>query len=125
VCQCSFIWRVGTKLLWRTATRIAWWRVSSVREISTVDVADRLDTTILYLYEGELTGLNEHDEKIPTGSVVLLDASVAENRGIQLTTGANPGKVVLMFAGKKVNEPDAWHGPIVTNTQEEVRATVT
>lgn len=87
------------------------------------DVADGLDTTILYLYEGELTGLNERDETIPTGSVVLLDASVAENRGIQLMTGANPGKV-LMFAGKKLNESVAWHGPIVMNTQEEVRATL-
>lgn len=89
-----------------------------------MDVASRLDTTLLYVYEGELSSLNNHEETVVApGSVILLDASSDEERGIYLKTGGTQAKV-LVFAGKKLNEPIAWHGPIVMNTQEQIRDTL-
>lgn len=31
---------------------------------------------------------------------------------------------VMLFAGKKLKEPIAWHGPIVMNTQEQIGETM-
>ncbi len=30
----------------------------------------------------------------------------------------------MLFAGKKLKEPVAWHGPIVMNTQDQVKETL-
>lgn len=93
----------------------------------TFNVAEGLDTTLLYLYEGTLTGVNEQDNdaasSIPRGSVIQLDATSDDARHVQLKT--SDGAKVIMFAGKKLNEPIAWHGPIVMNTQEQIRQTFT
>ena len=52
--------------------------------------------------------------------MVLLDASSDDNRDFTLQTrDYNAG--VMLFAGKKLREPIAWHGPIVMNTQEQIR----
>jgi hypothetical protein len=32
-------------------------------------------------------------------------------------------KVSLLFTGKKLNEPVMWHGPIVMNTQQQIKET--
>ena len=56
-------------------------------------------------------------------SVVLMDASSEARRGLTLTAGAAGKVAVMLFAGKKLNEPIAWHGPIVMNTQEQLRQT--
>lgn len=83
-----------------------------------------LDTAILYVYEGSLSSLNNNEEQINAGSVVLLDANSDDARGLELTTSKDNKASVLLFAGKKIKEPIAWHGPIVMNTQEQVRATL-
>jgi hypothetical protein len=92
-------------------------------------IADDFDTTILYVYDGELTHLNHqaasHSQSsvIPRGSVILMDASMPDKRHIELkasTKGAN----VMVFAGRKLRQPIAWHGPIVLNTQDEVTKTI-
>jgi hypothetical protein len=33
-------------------------------------------------------------------------------------------KVSLLFTGKKLNEPVMWHGPIVMNTQQQIKETL-
>ena len=49
-------------------------------------------------------------------SLVLFD------RGDEITVQAGPeGIRFLLVSGKPLEEPVAWHGPIVMNTQEEIR----
>ena len=90
---------------------------------ATMEVTNGLDTVMVYVYEGSLTRLNSK-ETIPTGSVVLLDASSDDVRGLELVaTDAEGGAKALLFAGKKLKEPVAWHGPIVMNTQQQIQHT--
>jgi quercetin 2,3-dioxygenase len=69
---------------------------------------------------------------VPTESVGWLDKnppSEAENRslvlfdrGDELTVQAGPDGVrFLLVSGKPLEEPVAWYGPIVMNTQEQLR----
>ncbi|KAL3901182.1 MAG: hypothetical protein SGARI_006111, partial [Bacillariaceae sp.] len=88
------------------------------------DILDGLDTALLYVYEGELAKVNDSPDPIKEGHIVLLDASSLENRGLEFATSADkPGKA-LLFAGKKLKQPIAWHGPIVMNTQQQVQDTI-
>lgn len=81
-----------------------------------------LDTAMLYVYEGGLKSVNGKNE-IQEGSVILFDATSDEHRGFIIQTqDYNSG--VMLFAGKKLKEPIAWHGPIVMNTQEQIRETM-
>jgi hypothetical protein len=49
-------------------------------------------------------------------SLVLFD------RGDEIVVQAGPeGIRFLLVSGKPLEEPVAWHGPIVMNTQEEIR----
>jgi redox-sensitive bicupin YhaK (pirin superfamily) len=44
------------------------------------------------------------------------------DRGDEVTVQAGPeGVRFLLVSGKPLGEPVAWHGPIVMNTQEEIR----
>ncbi|KAL7542278.1 hypothetical protein ACHAXR_011834, partial [Thalassiosira sp. AJA248-18] len=81
-----------------------------------------LDTAMLYVYERCLKSVNGKND-IPTGSVIVFDASSDEDRGFNIQTkDYNAG--VMLFAGKKLKEQIAWHGPIVMNTQEQIRSTM-
>lgn len=57
--------------------------------------------------------------------MVVFDASSdTTNREFELVVSKDAKPVsAIMFAGKKLNEPIAWHGPIVMNTQAELRQT--
>ena len=48
--------------------------------------------------------------------VVRFDASDNTVRGFELSAGSK-GMKAMLFAGKRINEPIAWRGPIVMNTQ--------
>lgn len=87
-----------------------------------VEVSPGMDTAMLYVYEGTLEKVNSEDS-VGEGNIVLFDASGDEQRGIELTTTSKEAKAIL-FAGKKLREPIAWHGPIVMNTQEQVHLTL-
>src|SRR6202045_3339539 len=53
-------------------------------------------------------------------SLVLFD------RGDEITVQAGPeGIRFLLVSGKPIEEPVAWHGPIVMNTQEQLRQAMT
>jgi redox-sensitive bicupin YhaK (pirin superfamily) len=46
-------------------------------------------------------------------------------RGDELTVQAGPqGIRFLLVSGKPIEEPVAWYGPIVMNTQEQLRQAV-
>lgn len=85
-------------------------------------IAEGMDTAILYVYEGCLGSVNDGSD-IQLGSVILLDADLDAIRGIKIET-KNEEAGVMLFAGKKLKEPIAWHGPIVMNTQEQIRTTL-
>lgn len=99
------------------------------------DVTEGFDTAMLYVYEGSLK-VGEDDEA-KQGSIVLFDASSDDARGFAVSVpeestddaddeGETSKGVVgaMLFAGKKIKEPIAWHGPIVMNTQDEIRQTI-
>ncbi|KAL3826464.1 hypothetical protein ACHAXA_011273 [Cyclostephanos tholiformis] len=85
-------------------------------------IGEGLDTAILYVYEGCLKSVNGEND-VQSGSVILLDATVDALRGLNIKTKDEEAGVML-FAGKKLKEPIAWHGPIVMNTQEQIRTTL-
>jgi hypothetical protein len=68
-----------------------------------------LETCLLYVYEGSAA---VNGQEAPLQSVVALE----------LLAGPE-GLSALLFAGKRLNEPIAWHGPIVMSTQEQLRET--
>jgi len=49
-----------------------------------------------------------------------LDASSETQRVVKLEATENNEMHVFLFAGKRLNEPISWHGPIVMNTQEQL-----
>jgi redox-sensitive bicupin YhaK (pirin superfamily) len=68
----------------------------------------------------EVQGVNYFDIKrdpiLGDGSLVLFD----DGEKIEITTKNKPVRFLLM-SGKPIGEPIAWYGPIVMNTQEELR----
>lgn len=68
-------------------------------------------TTLIYLYEGKLfIEGKKFDEK----TLIVFK----ENENIELKSDLNSH--FLFLNGKKINEPIAWAGPIVMNTNEEL-----
>eukprot|EP00658_Telonema_sp_P-2_P082781 TRINITY_DN8814_c0_g1_i1.p1 TRINITY_DN8814_c0_g1~~TRINITY_DN8814_c0_g1_i1.p1 ORF type:complete len:107 (+),score=29.37 TRINITY_DN8814_c0_g1_i1:120-440(+) len=60
-------------------------------------------------------------EAVAAQHVVVFDAGSDEERGFSLT--ATTAVSAILFAGKRLKEPIAWHGPIVMNTQDEITET--
>lgn len=98
------------------------------------DIGPDMDTAMIYVYQGNLLDLNGMGG-VKEGYIALLDAEtdMETTRAIRLEASeedlgedenGKPKKVgVMLFAGKKLNEEIAWHGPIVMNTQQEIRET--
>jgi quercetin 2,3-dioxygenase len=72
-------------------------------------------TVFAYVFEGE--GFFDDQTKTPlkTGEGALLD----DGSKIKIQTEGSSVRFILI-AGKPLNEPIAWQGPIVMNTQEEL-----
>jgi redox-sensitive bicupin YhaK (pirin superfamily) len=87
------------------------------------EIGEGLDTAILYLYEGVLESVND-EGPFEAGSILLFDADNDEKRGMVLQAAEQLTGKAMLFAGKKLKEPVAWHGPIVMNTQQQVRETL-
>jgi len=68
----------------------------------------------------EVEGVNYFDmEQGPfLGNETL--AVFEDGRHVSVSTGDEPGRF-LLISGKPIGEPIAWQGPIVMNTQEELR----
>lgn len=53
--------------------------------------------------------------------IAMLDAlNASGDRGCAMEAGP-AGASVMVFAGKRLNQPIAWHGPFVMTTQAEIR----
>ena len=78
-------------------------------------------TVITYLLDGEGRFGRRTDgnpaESFGAETVVLYER---DGDGITVTTEGKPVRFLLL-AGRPLNEPVAWRGPIVMNTQEELR----
>lgn len=82
-------------------------------------IPEELDNCIALVYEGEgkING-----EELKKNQVIRLDASDKSVRGCRFSSGSD-GMSVMFFAGKRLNQPIAWHGPIVMTTNDELRQT--
>merc|ERR1712124_232868 len=80
------------------------------------------------VYEGSLLSANESakegSKSLENGAILLLDADDSDRRRITLSTPPNQTAGVMLFAGKKLKEPIAWHGPFVMNTKEQIYETI-
>ena len=57
---------------------------------------------------------------VPRQTVIQFDAASNAARGLEITAGDEAVQAIL-FTGKRLNEPIAWHGPIVMNTRAELQ----
>jgi len=81
-------------------------------------VGAALDNAMVFAFRGGVRlgsqgSLSEHE-------VARFDAGSSLARSITVTAGAE-GAGVMLFAGKRLNQPIAWNGPIVMTTQAEVQ----
>jgi len=88
------------------------------------EVDGTMDTALLYVYEGALSGAGDRRANLDTGTILLMDAQEAAQRRISLATPRGQTAGVMLFAGKKLREPIAWRGPIVMNTQQQIYETM-
>jgi redox-sensitive bicupin YhaK (pirin superfamily) len=58
----------------------------------------------------------QRDPFVDNGAIVLFD----DGDEIMVTTEDEPLRF-LLISGKPIGEPVAWYGPIVMNTQEQLR----
>lgn len=87
------------------------------------EVNEELNTAIIFVYEGSLQHLNDSAEEIANGSVVLLDASDKDKRSIVLKTPPGTPAAVMLFAGRRLDQPIAWQGPVVMTDEYEIANT--
>ncbi len=71
-------------------------------------------SAFLYVLDG-IAGVGDSGEQVPAGSCALLSSGET----LSLQAMQEDTRVVLV-AGKPLNEPIAWRGPIVMNTSEEL-----
>jgi redox-sensitive bicupin YhaK (pirin superfamily) len=73
-------------------------------------------TAFTYILSGEGSFDDQHESHLP--ETVLLFEHTGETIQVTATDGTLR---FLLISGKPLNEPIAWQGPIVMNTQEELR----
>lgn len=72
-------------------------------------------TVFAYVIDGQGT-FGHEDDTIGNGKIVLF------GDGEEIMVSADQqGMRFLLISGKPIGEPVAWHGPVVMNTQEELR----
>jgi redox-sensitive bicupin YhaK (pirin superfamily) len=65
----------------------------------------------------------DHDLDMPSGAAITNEMLVLFEDGDQVFVGTGEAAFrFLLISGKPLNEPVAWRGPIVMNTQEELQA---
>ncbi|MGD9977729.1 MAG: pirin family protein [Bacteroidales bacterium] len=83
---------------------------------STLDESVNIDYRYcIYVYDGSIT-IPDYEHPIRSMEGVILH----QGRILQLKAGAD-GASFLVFGGQPINEPIAWRGPIVMNTDDELR----
>lgn len=81
-----------------------------------------LDNCLLYVYDGDG---QVNSQPVQQHQIVRLDAANRnpETRDVLISAGTK-GISVMYFAGKRLNEPIAWQGPFVMNTQQQIAETI-
>jgi len=106
----------------QTPTHIVDFVVKSGDVINHV-IPPEMDQCLVYVYrgEGEVQG-----KKLGLNQVVRLNANeiTQAEKVLVLKGGGDKGISVLVFAGIRLNQPIAWHGPFVMTTDEEIRETI-
>jgi quercetin 2,3-dioxygenase len=75
------------------------------------------DTAFAYIVRGALTVSPESDRILPSGHIVLFT-----NKEDTIHLKSNDEETQILFvSGTPLSEPIAWHGPIVMNTDAEIR----
>ncbi len=78
---------------------------------------DPKHTAFAYVYEGDATfGVGDGEVHAGTGSLLVF----GEGDKVGAKSGANGAKFLLV-TGKPLREPVAWGGPIVMNTEAEIK----
>jgi redox-sensitive bicupin YhaK (pirin superfamily) len=107
--------------------------VSVPQGVSTTVRTDAESTAFAYIFAGSGRFCNEAGPlSVPTESAQWLDTLPpveADNRSLVLfgrgdeisVQAGDEGVRFLLISGKPLREPVAWYGPIVMNTQEELR----
>lgn len=83
-------------------------------------LAPHLDSVMAFVYRGDAV---VNGAPVPQHSVALMDAS-GPARTLAISTQGVGGASVMVFAGVRLNQPVAWHGPFVMTTDAEIKATV-
>jgi redox-sensitive bicupin YhaK (pirin superfamily) len=90
----------------------------SERSEVTHTVTDGLDNCLVFVYKGAVS-IGAHTAA--QYQCVRLDAhSAARSFTVRTTAGAS----FMVFAGKMLHQPIAWHGPFVMTTDAEIRQTL-
>ena len=92
----------------------------------THEVPAGLDNVLLFAFKGEGTLVLDAPAApvaLPPLHVARLAATDAARRAFVLTAGA-AGASVMLFAGKRLDQPVAWHGPFVMTTDAEITQTI-
>ena len=94
-------------------------------------LTDGLDNCIVYAYSGA-GFIGQEARPIAMHYAARMDAQLStsdqqnstnENRVIKLKAGGD-GMSVIVFGGKRLNQPVAWHGPFVMTTDAEIQRTI-
>lgn len=81
------------------------------------EIPSHMETCILYCYDGQG---KVGDLAVKKGDTIKLDGSKPDARLVSIS-GGESSVSIMIFAGKRINEPISWRGPIVMNTPEEVQ----
>eukprot|EP00668_Euglena_longa_P015191 GGOE01019244.1.p1 GENE.GGOE01019244.1~~GGOE01019244.1.p1 ORF type:complete len:324 (-),score=56.41 GGOE01019244.1:150-1076(-) len=81
------------------------------------EVPPELDSCLVYVYRGVALVAGK---EVRAQHVALLDAADSACRQLVIRGGSD-GAAALIFAGKRLRQPIAWHGPFVMTTQAEIR----
>ena len=89
------------------------------------EIPENLDSVLVYCYDKTIAkDSSVNGAPVQAASVVRLDAQKGQSvRGLHLVAGSGDslaGLQCLVFAGKKLGQPIAWHGPFVMTTEAEI-----
>jgi quercetin 2,3-dioxygenase len=83
-------------------------------------VPDSHDNCLVYIYSGS-GSIN--DSPVDIHSCIRLNAS-SPAREFSISSSPLSGLSVLIFSGKMLRQPIAWHGPFVMTTDAEIQRTI-
>ena len=91
--------------------------VSVPRDSEFIHTAKRGHTAFAYIYEGSVRLDDQKGKSAAGGSLILF----SDGDQVAVRAGQEPVRF-LLISGKPIGEPVAWRGPIVMNTQAELKA---